>query len=141
MLIHLESVQIVGISLKSHQQPSEGHVGGQTGSLIVRFVTFDPVDLSIHHVLEAVRPRSFVLKRIILPTVWAAILPQSGSQDQAELVAQLHGVQPRVDVQDQVHFEGLGLAVKAGDSVELLALRVHILNVEYILKEYASHYS
>lgn len=70
---------------------------------------------------------------------WVAVLAQRGGQHQTKLVAQLHRVQPRVDVQNQVHLERLGLAVQPADAVELLALRVHVLHVEDVLEQNTGH--
>lgn len=64
---------------------------------------------------------------------------QGRGQHQPELVPELHRVEPRVDVQDEVHFERLGLAVQPAASVELFALRVHVLHVEDVLEQDSGH--
>lgn len=43
VLVHLEAVEIVGVALETHQQPSEGDVGRETPRALAGFVTLDPV--------------------------------------------------------------------------------------------------
>ena len=71
--------------------------------------------------------------------VWKSVFLEGVGQDQPELVPQLHGVDPAVDVEDEVHLEGLRLAVEATHAVELLPLRVDVLHVEDVLEEHARH--
>ena len=74
-----------------------------------------------------------------LTVVGHAVLLERGGEDEPELVAELHGVDPAVDVQDQVHLEGLGLAVQPRATVELLALGVDVLHVEDVLEQHPRH--
>ena len=76
------------------------------------------------------RPRTTVRKSILL---------ESGGQNQPEFVAQFHRVNPGVDVQDQVHLEGLALAMETTHSVELLTLRINVFNVEDVLEQNTGH--
>lgn len=64
-------MQVVGIALEPHQQAAVGHVGGEsTGGFRVRLIPLYPVDLAIHHVLEAVGSGALRLQRIVLPAAW-----------------------------------------------------------------------
>ena len=71
-----------------------------------------PVDSAVHDVFEAVRPGGPCVDGVPVTRVREPVLSQGGGQHKPKLVAQFHGVHPRVDVQDQVHLERLGLAMQ-----------------------------
>jgi hypothetical protein len=89
MLVDLETVQVVGVALQPHQEPSEGHVRGQSARRFHGgFVTLDAVDFPRHDVLEAVGTRTLRFQALGVPVaaVGVAVFAQGCRQDQTELV-------------------------------------------------------
>ena len=76
---------------------------------------------------------------VVFTGVWKSVFPECGGEHETEFVAQDHGVHPAVDVEDQVHLEGLGLAVEPAHAVKLFALGVNVLHVEDVFEEHAGH--
>jgi len=104
VLIHLEPMEIVGVALEPHQQPPVADVGAEP-PLGPALVALYPVDLAVHHVLEAVRPAGPGVQGGPVALVSVAVLPEAGGQHQPELVTKVHRVNPAVDVEDEVHFK------------------------------------
>ena len=76
----------------------------------------------------------------IVDVIRVTVLPQRRGENETEFVAEFNRIELRVDIEDQVHFEGLRLAMKSRHAVELLPFRVNVLHVKYVLEQNPSHF-
>ena len=104
MLINLEPVEIVGVTLESHQQPPVADVCAES-PLCPVLIALYPVNLAVHHVLEAVCPAWPGVQGGPVALVSIPVLPEARGQHQPELVTKVHRVDPAIDVEDEVHFK------------------------------------
>jgi len=141
VVVDLEAVQVVCVSLEPHQEAAVRHESREPTASRVggRVISLYPVDSAVHDVFEAVRPGGPCVDGVPVTGVREPVLPQGGGQHQPKLVAQFHGVHPRVDVQDQVHLERLGLAMQPAGTVKLFALGIDVLDIKNIFKQYSGH--
>lgn len=67
MIVNFEAVQIVGVTLQSHEKTSKGNVGSQPGAFSRRgIVSFNSINLSIHNIFELVGSVTTMMNILII---------------------------------------------------------------------------
>ena len=141
VVVLFKSMQVVGITLKPHQEATKWYISRQAPTSISSdVITLDPVDLSVHHILKAVCSWWSCFWCIELWIHGISIFLQGFCKHQSELVTKLHRVDPYIDVQNQIHFEWFRLTMESTCSLKLFSFRVYILNIKDIFKQHSCHF-